>query len=303
MTDHIVFQDPVVEDICLNHWDINRDRQLSINEAQAVTELGTAFTRNPLIRHFPELRFFTGLQAIDISAFDECTALETISLPVTIKVIAERAFQTTPKLEHITLPQHLQSIGFWSFADSGLRSLYLPADVKELAIHAFSGCKQLTTVTVSPDNPVFDSRDNSNAIIHTSTNIIVSGGIAATVAPTVIGFSDEALCGTDRSDFVLPAHIRYIGHWSLNFFVRRVYCMSPVPPAYDSQNGSDVLFFYHGEAPEPTIYVPYGSLEAYQQAEGWSYHASTIIEFPARPVSTPFYIIPLQLPSIPVFEP
>ena len=291
MTDHIVFQDPVVEEICLNHWDINRDRQLSINEAQAVTELGTAFTRNPLIRHFTELRFFTGLQTIDISAFDDCTALETISLPVTIKVIAERAFQTTPKLEHITLPQHLQSIGFWSFANSGLRSLYLPADVKELAIHAFSGCKQLTAVTVSPDNPVFDSRDNCNAIIHTATNIMVSGGIAATVAPTVTDFSDDALSGTDRSDFVLPAHIHHIGLWTFIFKVDRVYCQSPVPPAFDSQNGTNVIFTEHGQHPDPIIYVPYGSLDAYRHAEGWSYYASTIVEYPAPPA--PPYIIPL----------
>ena len=292
MTDHIVFQDPVVEDICLNHWDINRDRQLSINEAQAVTELGTAFTRNPLIRHFTELRFFTGLQTIDISAFDECTALETISLPVTIKVIAERAFQTTPKLEHITLPQHLQSIGFWSFASSGLRSLYLPADVKELAIHAFSGCKQLTTVTVSPDNPVFDSRDNCNAIIHTATNIMVSGGIAATVAPTVTDFSDDALSGTDRSDFVLPAHIHHIGLWTFIFKVDRVYCQSPVPPDFDSQNGTNVIFTEHEKHPDPIIYVPYGSLDAYRQAEGWDYYADTIIEFPSISVPTP--IIPFS---------
>ena len=258
LTDHVLFQDPAVEAICLNRWDVNRDRQLSIDEAQAVTELGTAFTRNQLIRHFPELRFFTGLQSISPSAFFECTALETISLPVTIKSISERAFQTTPKMEHITLPQHLESIGFWTFAESGLRSLYLPASVTNIALHAFSACKQLTSVTVSPENPVFDSRDNCNAIIHTATNTMVSGGVTANVPASVTGFSDEALVGTSRDYFVIPAHIRYIGHWSLNFFVRRVYCMSPVPPAFDSQNGSDVLFFYHGEAPEPIIYVPYG---------------------------------------------
>ena len=301
MTDHILFQDPVVEGICLDHWDVNHDRQLSISEAQAVTELGTAFTRNPLIRHFPELRFFTGLQTIDVSAFDECTALETIILPITIKTIGDRAFGTCTRLEYIELPHHLEKIGSYAFTDAALRSIYLPNNVSELALHVFSGCKQLTTVSVSPNNPVYDSRDNCNAIIHTATNTMVSGGITATVPTSVTDFSDDALTGTRRVSFTIPPQIHHIGHWSLNFQrISYIYCQSPVPPTYDSQNGSNVMFIYHDDQPkDPIIYVPYGSLEAYREAEGWSYYAESIVEYPAPPApySTLFTPVFLTLPD------
>lgn len=294
MTDHVLFQDPAVEDICLNHWDINRDRKLSISEAQAVTELGTAFTRDPLIQRFPELRFFTGLQTIDISAFDECVNLETISLPVTIKTVGDRAFAGCLKLENIELPQHLEKIGNHALASTGLRSIYLPASVGEIGLHVFTACQRLTSVSVSPNNPVYDSRDNCNAIIHTATNTMIGGGITATVPASVTDFSDEALVGNSRESFTIPPQIHHIGHWSLNFFrVRYIYCQSPIPPAYDSQKGSNVIFYFHHLAPGPIIHVPYGSLDAYRQAEGWDYYAQTIIEYPSISVPTP--IVPLAL--------
>ena len=37
--------------------------------------------------------------------------------------------------------------------------------------------------------------------------------------------------------------------------------------------------------PEPDIYVPYGSIDAYRQAEGWSFFAHRLREYPARPSS------------------
>ena len=125
---------------------------------------------------------------------------------------------------------------------------------------------------------------------------MVSGGIAATVAPTVTDFSDDALSGTDRSDFVLPAHIHHIGLWTFIFKVDRVYCQSPVPPAFDSQSGTNVIFTEHEKHPDPIIYVPYGSLDAYRHAEGWSYYASTIVEYPSVPAPPVVTSFPLPSP-------
>ena len=33
----------------------------------------------------------------------------------------------------------------------------------------------------------------------------------------------------------------------------------------------------------PTIYVPYGSIDAYRKAYGWSLYAKNMVEYPARP--------------------
>ena len=62
MKSHIDFADQEVKAICLQHWDKNGDRELQIDEAQAVTSLNAAFCNNPVIRSFDELRFFTGLR-------------------------------------------------------------------------------------------------------------------------------------------------------------------------------------------------------------------------------------------------
>ena len=39
---------------------------------------------------------------------------------------------------------------------------------------AFKGCSGLTSIVVDPDNPVYDSRDNCNAIIETKTNTLIA---------------------------------------------------------------------------------------------------------------------------------
>ena len=43
--------------------------------------------------------------------------------------------------------------------------------------------------------------------------------------------------------------------------------------------------------PEPDIYVPYGSIDAYRQAEGWNLFAHRLREYPALP---PFFYLPTR---------
>lgn len=57
---------------------------------------------------------------------------------------------------------------------SGLKSINIPNSVTNIGSKAFDGCSSLTSIVVNPDNPVYDSRDNCNAIIETSTNTLIA---------------------------------------------------------------------------------------------------------------------------------
>ena len=52
-------------------------------------------------------------------------------------------------------------------------SIIIPDSVTSIGKSAFWGCSSLESIVVSPGNAVYDSRDNCNAIIETSTNRLI----------------------------------------------------------------------------------------------------------------------------------
>lgn len=135
-------------------------------------------------------------------AFREGAGLTSVNLPNTVKSIGDGAFNGCENLESITLPNSITTIEggtFWGCAN--LKSVSIPASVKTIGYHAFWGCKSLKhlsipssvveisggdsgpfyfcesleSIVVEAGNPVYDSRENCNAIIETATNTLVAG--------------------------------------------------------------------------------------------------------------------------------
>jgi hypothetical protein len=55
-----------------------------------------------------------------------------------------------------------------------LESIVIPDSVTSIGEDAFYECSSLKSIIVSPGNAVYDSRDNCNAIIETSTNRLIA---------------------------------------------------------------------------------------------------------------------------------
>jgi len=132
----------------------------------------------------------------------------------------------------------------------------------------------LRRVVVSPDNPVYDSRDGCNAIIETATNMLLSGSAAAYIPRSVTSLSGEAFNMFHPDTLTIPRQITRIGPWTLATNIGCLYMESPVPPAFDSQNGQVIL----GQTTD-SIFVPRGSLRAYLQAEGFRQCSKKLHEY------------------------
>lgn len=116
----IVFDDNEAKRICLANWDANGDGELSVQEAVNVTVLDGSispyFKYNTKIETFNELRFFTGLTAIGVSAFSGSSSkFTTVTLPNTITSIGNYAFSACSKLASITIPSLVSAIGQEAF--------------------------------------------------------------------------------------------------------------------------------------------------------------------------------------------
>ncbi|MBD5355102.1 MAG: leucine-rich repeat domain-containing protein [Bacteroides sp.] len=67
-----------------------------------------------------------------VGLFSGCTALESVELPSDLKTLPEYMFSKCTALKTFTIPEGVETIYLNAFYESGLQSLYLPANIKEM---------------------------------------------------------------------------------------------------------------------------------------------------------------------------
>ena len=153
----ITFLDANVKAICVEHWDIDGDGELSYSEAAAVTNLGNWFQGNTDIMIFHELQYFTGLSTIPTNAFRDCTLLNFITLPNNLTSIGNSAFYNCNGLiGGLTIPDSVITIGDYAFYNcSGFMGLLtIGESVQTIGNYAFYNCHNFTGSINIPNSVV-----------------------------------------------------------------------------------------------------------------------------------------------------
>ena len=106
----------------------------------------------------------------------------------------EGCFYHTEALEEIIIPESVTKIGNNTFGYcSKLTNIVIPSSVTNIGNNTFYECIGLTSIKVEEGNTVYDSRDNCNAIIETSTNTLLQGCNNTVIPESITGIADHAL--------------------------------------------------------------------------------------------------------------
>ncbi len=142
-------------------------------------------------------------------AFGNCRALTHIDIPNSVTQINMEAFRGAG-LETINL-NHVKTVGEMAFVENAnLREVYIPATLTSIQGNVFAGARNLMSVVVSPDNTVYDSRENSNAIIETSSNKLITGSNSTTIPASIKAIGQNAFYSLSREQIVVPEGVETI---------------------------------------------------------------------------------------------
>lgn len=158
------------------------------------------------------INFPSSLKTINSAAFNGCTGLSSLSIPSNVKKIGSSAFLGCTSLTSVTIPEGVTEIGSSAFQNcTSLSSVTIPNSVTYIDYNAFANCTNLTNINVSTGNKVYDSRENSNAIIETATNTLISGCNNTIIPESVTSLGYGAFYGCLFSNIEIPNNIINVG--------------------------------------------------------------------------------------------
>lgn len=156
--------------------------------------------------------FGSGVTTIPNSIFDSCSKLSSVTLSNNIRNIGINAFFDCNSITNIVLPNSLVSIEACAFEGCAIADIIIPKNVTQIGRRAFGKSKYIESILVESGNPVYDSRSNSNAIIETYTNTLISGCKNTKIPNSVTNIGDCAfhIC-TTLTDIEIPNSVTCIG--------------------------------------------------------------------------------------------
>ena len=129
-------------------------------------------------------------------AFALISGLTEITIPESITAIPQMTFMGCTSLSDITIPDSITNIDDQAFDGCiSLKSIYIPSSVVSVGKRSFTRCYSLDSIVVDENNPVYDSRNNCNAIIETETNTLIQGCNKSFIPDDIVELNEYAFYG------------------------------------------------------------------------------------------------------------
>ena len=215
---------------------------------------------------------------IGLGAFYRCGGLTSITLPIGVTSIGESAFEHCSALTSINIPNSVTSIGLRAFFRcKSLTSIEIPTSMTSIEAYTFAYCGNLTSVVIP------------NSVTSIGESAFYSCGMSSVVIPNgviSIGNSAFAYC-TYLNSLDIPSSVTSIGSGAFQSCSNLTTAVIPSSVTSIGKrafyNNFDLIsifsyitdVFQTGEeafsdCEKATLYVPRGTVEAYQSTADWN---------------------------------
>ena len=246
---------------------------------------------------------------ISQDAFVNCNKLEEVLIPNSVTALYNNPFYSSAKIESVmveegnpvyysenncviqqatntlvigcknsVIPDGIETIGPFAFGQCGLTQIpEIPSSVTSIGDHAFLSCNDHGSLVIP------------ETVTHFGQEAFIYGRFSTITVPHTIDTIPYRMFGMCQwaGEVTIPGSITHIGDLAFSWCtkLKKIYVYNPVPPTMDT------VVYYHSFDQVPrsaTVYVPQGSLSAYQNAPGWNEFAN-IVEMNMFPVGTEWY--------------
>lgn len=195
------------------------------------------------------------------------SGITSMTIPNSVTSISENAFLDCHQLEFVTIGNSVKSIGESAFEYcSGLMSVAIPNSVSSIGRHAFWGCSGLVSMRVGRNNGTYDSRNNCNAIIKTSTNELIFGCKNTTIPSSVKTIGESAFddC-SGLTSVTIPNSVTTIGEYAFSGCsgLTKLVSLAVKPPSCGYEALRDI------DKTACRLFVPEESVNKYKTADQW----------------------------------
>ena len=192
--------------------------------------------------------------------------IEQVAIPEGVTLVPVHCFAYSG-LKTVSLPESLNGIEERAFAGTQLESIHIPKNVSYIWYNAFQHCSQLESISVAEDNPVYDSRENCNAIISTEDdflklgckNTIIPEGVKSIGPDAFYYYIDEPW------HLTIPKSVNeiYADAFTIYWKLESITCLIEEPFTIAESAFNEDIY------KKTTLYVPKGTKAKYETTDGW----------------------------------
>lgn len=184
-------------------------------------------------------------------------------IPSTVKNIGNYAFEHCSSLTNVKIPDSVTTIGDYAFSKcKSLTNINIPNSVTMIGAYAFENCSSLTNINIS--NSVTTIGEWTFSYCSDITEITIPNSV------TTIGKNAFYRC-TDLNNITIGSSVTTIERSAFSYCksIKEIHTHATTPPNCNNKTFEENIYS------TASLYVPTGSLAAYQSADVWKEFLNT----------------------------